>query len=118
MKRELSFHPDVSFLYADADGNNERQIAQVKSFLKGDVDILIISPNEAAPLTPVVDQAFQQGIPVVVTDRKTSSGLYNAYVGSDNHDIGHLAGKYLAKTARAKRKHCPVNGFTRIVCFY
>jgi signal transduction histidine kinase/DNA-binding response OmpR family regulator len=97
MKRELSFHPEINFLYADAGGDNNKQIAQVKTLLKEHIDLLIISPNEAEPLTPVVDEVFQKGIPVIVTDRKTSSGLYNAYVGSDNYDIGYLAGKYISQ---------------------
>src|SRR5690606_10430775 len=96
MKRELSFHPDVKLIYYDAEGNNENQIRQLREILKNDIDLLIISPNEAEPLTNIVDEVFQKGIPVVVTDRKTSSGLYNAYVGANNYDTGHLAGVYLA----------------------
>src|SRR6266498_5153369 len=49
MKRELSFHPNITFIVKDADGNSERQISQVKEFLNQDIDLLIISPNEAAP---------------------------------------------------------------------
>jgi len=110
MKRELSFHPEINFLYAEANGDNDRQIAQVKSFLEKGVDLLIISPNEAEPLTPVVDYAFQKGVPVVVTDRKTSSGLYNAYVGSDNYSIGYLAGRYIANELHRKGKITLITG--------
>ncbi|GAA4807191.1 substrate-binding domain-containing protein [Olivibacter ginsenosidimutans] len=110
MKRELSFHPEIDFLYADARGDNNRQFAQVQAFLKKKIDLLIISPNEADPLTPIVDQAFQQGIPVIVTDRKTSSGLYNAYVGSDNYNIGYLAGQYLAHHLQGKGKVALITG--------
>jgi len=110
MKRELSFHPEINFLYADAEGDNSRQFRQVKGFLEKQIDLLIISPNEAEPLTPIVDQAFQQGIPVIVTDRKTSSGLYNAYVGSDNYSIGYLAGQYIAHQLQTKGKVALVTG--------
>src|SRR5690606_30662145 len=88
MKRELSFHPDIKFIFKDAAGNNENQVAQIRELLKQDIDLLIVSPNEAEPLTPIVDSVFQLKIPVIVTDRKTSSGLYNAYVGADNLEIG------------------------------
>lgn len=110
MKRELSFHSEIDFLYADAEGDNNRQIAQVQDFLHKKIDLLIISPNEADPLTPIVDQAFQQGIPVVVTDRKTSSGLYNAYVGSDNYSIGYLAGQYIARQLQNKGQVALITG--------
>jgi len=110
MQRELSFHNDVNFIYYDAKGNNDTQIKQVKEILKRDIDLLIISPNEAEPLTPIVDEVFQKGIPVIVTDRKTSSGLYNAYVGANNYDIGHLAGVYLSQKLNGKGTIAEVTG--------
>src|SRR5690606_29168406 len=70
MKRELSFHANVTFIYRQADGNSQKQISQVKELLKNDIDLLIISPNEAEPLTPIVEQTFRKGIPVIVVDRK------------------------------------------------
>lgn len=102
MKRELSFHPEIAFLYADAEGNSEQQIKQIENFLKKDIDLLIVSPNEAAPLAPIVNSIYQQNIPVIVTDRKTSSNLYNAYVGADNVAIGNLAGKYIANALKGR----------------
>lgn len=101
MKRELSFHPDIKFIFKDAAGNNENQVAQIRELLKQDIDLLIVSPNEAEPLTPIVDSVFQLKIPVIVTDRKTSSGLYNAYVGADNIAIGKLAGHFISNNIQA-----------------
>ncbi|MEJ7679117.1 MAG: substrate-binding domain-containing protein [Segetibacter sp.] len=60
------------------------------------IDILLVSPNEAEPLTSVVEEAFNKGIPVVVIDRKTSSNLYTSFVGADNFEIGKMAGNYVA----------------------
>ncbi|WP_333865522.1 substrate-binding domain-containing protein [Sphingobacterium sp.] len=94
MKRELSFNPDIEFLYRDAHGDNHVQINQIRELVRQDIDLLIVSPNEAEPLTPIVDSVFQRNIPVIVTDRKTSSGQYNAYVGADNLALGKLAGQY------------------------
>lgn len=102
MKRELSFYPNVQFIYRDAQGNNQTQIAQIRELLKNKIDLLIVSPNEAAPVTPIVDSVFRLKIPVVVTDRKTSSGLYNAYVGADNLAIGKLAGQFISTTLQGK----------------
>lgn len=96
MRRELSFYPDVEFIYRDADNSSEKQIQQLHELRELQPDLIIVSPNEAAPLTPAVDEIFRSGIPVVVTDRKTSSGLYHAYVGADNYEIGYMAGQYLA----------------------
>lgn len=94
MKMELSLHPNARFIYADAGGNSKRQIAQVQKMLDQGINILIISPNEAQPLTPIVEQAYNKGLPVIVIDRKTSSNLYTAYVGADNYQLGKMAGQY------------------------
>src|SRR5699024_612644 len=104
MKRELSFYPNIRFLYRDAKGDNQKQIEQIEELLDYNIDLLIVSPNEAKPLTPIVDSIFQTNIPVIVTDRKTSSGLYNAYVGADNVAIGKLAGKFISHTLKGKGK--------------
>ncbi|WP_177181120.1 hybrid sensor histidine kinase/response regulator transcription factor [Parapedobacter koreensis] len=96
MKRELSFYPDVEFIYRDAENSSELQIQQLYELRGMHPDLIIISPNEAEPLTPVVDEIFRSGTPVIVTDRKTASGQYNAYVGADNYKIGYMAGQYLA----------------------
>ncbi|MGK7393566.1 MAG: hybrid sensor histidine kinase/response regulator transcription factor [Candidatus Cyclobacteriaceae bacterium M3_2C_046] len=94
MFREIAFHPELELQIKNAEGNNQQQIADINGFIDQGVDLLIVSPNEAAPITPAVEKAFNQGIPVIVVDRKTSSSLYSAYVGADNYDIGKIAGSY------------------------
>ena len=112
MKRELSFDPDIEFLYRDAQGNNAVQIDQIRELTKAGIDLLIVSPNEAEPLTPIVDSVFQRKIPVIVTDRKTSSGQYNAYVGADNLAIGKLAGQYSQAVLQGKGRVGLVTGLS------
>lgn len=102
MKMELSLHPGARFIYKDAQGNSETQIRQVKSMLKEGIDLLIISPNEAQPLTPIVDETYSKGIPVIIIDRKTASSQYTAYVGADNYQVGRMAADYIAATSRGK----------------
>lgn len=110
MRRELSFHPDVEFIYRDAENSSERQIEQLRELSELRPDLIIVSPNEADPLTPVVDEIFRSGIPVIVTDRKTSSGLYHAYVGADNYEIGYMAGQYLAYQLAKRGRISEVTG--------
>src|SRR5688572_14983178 len=80
MKREMSFHANLRLLYRQADGNSQKQIEQVRELLNENIDLLIISPNEAQPLTSVVEYAYHKGTPVIVVDRKISTPLYSAYV--------------------------------------
>jgi signal transduction histidine kinase/CheY-like chemotaxis protein/AraC-like DNA-binding protein len=94
METELQFHPGMKMEFRDAKGNNDLQIAQIKELVKHHVDLLIVTPNEAAPMTPVIEEAYQSGMPVIIVDRKTKSNLYTAYIGADNYEIGKLAGSY------------------------
>jgi signal transduction histidine kinase/CheY-like chemotaxis protein/ABC-type xylose transport system substrate-binding protein len=104
MKAELSLHQGVNFIYADAENSSQKQISQVNKMLVDGIDLLIISPNEAQPLTAIVEEAYNKGIPVIVIDRKTSSSLYTAYVGADNYELGKMAGQYVGSTSKG-----PVN---------
>ncbi|WP_240410108.1 substrate-binding domain-containing protein [Flavisolibacter nicotianae] len=113
MKRELSFYPNVTFLYRDADGNSERQISQVKELVRKGIDLLIISPNEAAPLTPVVEETFRKGTPVIVVDRKISSPSYTAYVGGDNYNIGRMAGEYTVNLLKGRGSVVEITGLPK-----
>ncbi|GAA4320215.1 substrate-binding domain-containing protein [Mucilaginibacter gynuensis] len=110
MKMELSLHPGVKFLYSDAQNSSARQISQVRVMLRKGIDLLVISPNEAQPLTAVVEEAYNKGIPVIVIDRKTSSTLYTAYVGADNYQLGKMAGEYLGSTLKGDASVLEVMG--------
>ena len=94
MRRELAFYPEMRLLYKQANDSSLLQVQQVKELLKEGIDLLIISPNEAEPLTPVVEEVFSKGIPVIVVDRKTASALYTNYIGANNYEIGKMAGAY------------------------
>jgi ribose transport system substrate-binding protein len=101
-------HPNLEVVFADAAQNNAKQVADVENFLQQGIDLLIISPNEAAPLTDVVAKAHEK-IPVIVLDRKVEGDAYTMWIGANNESIGKKAGEYAAKwCADQKRTPCRV----------
>ncbi|RKT83384.1 ribose transport system substrate-binding protein [Saccharopolyspora antimicrobica] len=90
--------PQFDVQFSDAAKDNSKQISDVENFITKQVDLLMISPNEAAPLTDVVKKAYNKGIPVVVLDRKVDGDGYTTYIGADNVQIGRQAGEYFTKT--------------------
>jgi len=96
MQRELSFHPGTELLYRSANDNSDLQVKQIKELIGQNIDILLVSPNEAEPLTSIVEEAYNKGIPVVIIDRKTSSDLYTSFIGINNYELGKMAGDYVA----------------------
>ncbi|UOG75209.1 substrate-binding domain-containing protein [Hymenobacter tibetensis] len=102
MEKELSFYPNVQLQILDAQNNSELQQQQVKELIRQRVDLLIISPNQSGPLTALAEAAYNQGIPVVILDRRTTSKLYTAYVGGNNQEVGRTAGHHAAQLLRQR----------------
>jgi len=96
MQRELSFHPGAELIYRSALDNSDLQVKQIKELLRENIDILLVSPNEAQPLTSVVEEVYNRGIPVVIIDRKISSDRYTSFIGINNYALGVMAGNYVA----------------------
>jgi len=102
MIAEAAKHDNIELVIADAQQDNARQIADVENFIVQEVDLLIISPNEAQPLTAIVEKAYNAGIPVIVHDRKVLTEKYTTFIGGNNFNIGEAAGKYAAKLLNGK----------------
>ena len=100
--REAMFYDGVAVEIRSAGDDNRKQAEDVRYFMDKGVDLLIISANEAAPMTPVVEEAYQKGIPVILIDRKILSDKYTAYIGADNYEIGRAVGNYIASSLKGK----------------
>ncbi|WP_367279905.1 substrate-binding domain-containing protein [Bacteroides sp.] len=100
--REAMFYDGVSVEIRSANDDNRKQAEDVRYFVDNGVDLLIVSANEAAPMTPVVEEAYNKGIPVIMVDRKILSDKYTAYIGADNYEIGRAVGNYIASRLDGK----------------
>jgi len=94
VRRAAEAHPELAVTYKDAQNDTLRQRSQIEEFIDADVDLLIVSPKEAAPLTPPVAAAYRRGIPVIVLDRKVLGDAYTQFIGADNQRIGRAAGEW------------------------
>ena len=92
--RELIFHPDAEVEIRSAEDSNEKQIADIKYFVENNFDIIVVAPNEADAITPIINKVYEQGIPVVIFDRNINGDSYTAYQGVDNIGIGESAARY------------------------
>ena len=70
IKKAAEAHPEIEVVFKDAQNDNLRQRSHVEEFVRMGVNLIIISPKEAAPLTQPVADAFKKGIPVIVLDRR------------------------------------------------
>ena len=97
MQIESANYPNVRLAVRNADYDNELQQQQVTELTRSadPVDVLIVSPNEAEPLTDVTVDAYLRGIPTIILDRMINSDQYSVAIGADNYQIGRTAGRYI-----------------------
>lgn len=94
IRREMLFHDDIAVEFRSADNDSRRQIEDIKHFIESGVDLIIVAPNEAQTVTPILKEAFDRGIAVVTFDRNVYGDAYTSHFEPDNEEIGHQAALY------------------------
>jgi ribose transport system substrate-binding protein len=95
MRAEAAKHENIELVIADGQDRTEKQVADVETFIRQRMDVIMISPKESAGLTGAVEQASAAGIPVFVLDRGVATENYAQFVGANNLEIGQMAGRYV-----------------------
>ena len=110
IKEAAAKHSELKVIFKDAQNDTLRQRSAVEEFVNSKVDLLIISPKEAQPLTEPVARAVDAGIPVIVLDRAVLGDKYTCFIGADNVKIGKAAGQWIAKKLGRKGKVVELEG--------
>lgn len=103
-------HPELQVIFKDAANDTLKQRAQIEEFISKGVDLIIVSPKEAAPLTRPIAEAFKKNIPVVVLDRKILGQEFTTFIGADNVKIGKEVGAWIAKKTKGAGKIVELEG--------
>lgn len=88
----------VDTVVLDAGGDVARQIAQMQDLIQQEVDAIIIWPTNGQAVVPVVRQAHQAGIPVVVTNSNIAEAGFDfiaSFSGPDNITQGNRAAEIM-----------------------
>lgn len=76
----------INLMYDNALQKQENQIAQLRSFIAYQVDLIVFSPIVEDGWDNVLTEARHAGIPVILMDRfinTADDSLYTAYIGAD-----------------------------------
>lgn len=95
MRREAFLHTWLNVEYHSTADNSQEQIADIEDFIARKVDAIVVAPNEEEALRPVIEKAYDSGIPVILIDRRANTNKYSAYVGGDNVEVGRQAANYI-----------------------
>ena len=101
---------NVELRFAAAYDSDERQIEQIDSLIKSGIDLLIVAPNQVATISPAIDRAFDQGIPVIVFERKTNSQKFTAFMSADNYEMGKVMGHYIVSRLNGQGRVLEIKG--------
>jgi ribose transport system substrate-binding protein len=92
IRKAAAAHPGLEVVFKDAQNDSLVQRSHVEGLVAQKVDLIVISPREAAALTKPVAQAMDAGIPVIVLDRAVLGDRFTCFIGADNRQIGARPG--------------------------
>ena len=102
LKDALAKHPDVEFVFTDANGDTARQVQDIEELAARGVDVLITSPRDAELMREPIARVYRQGIPVILLSRRVNGEEFTHFVTADNRAIARQAARYLAKRLKGK----------------
>ncbi|HSD65189.1 MAG TPA: substrate-binding domain-containing protein, partial [Vicinamibacteria bacterium] len=102
VRNAAAAHPELQVIFKDAQNDSLVQRSHVEELVSQKVDLIVISPREAAALTRPVAQAYETGVPVIVLDRAVLGDRFTCFIGADNRMIGRAAGEWVRRTLGGK----------------
>jgi ribose transport system substrate-binding protein len=102
LTRICSRSGDIRLSISDGQQDTSKQIAQIETLILQKPDLLVVAPNERAPLTAVMGKAMAAGIPTICLERDIVEPNYSAYIACDNHAIGKMAGEFIVDQLKAR----------------
>ncbi|HOO33071.1 MAG TPA: ABC transporter substrate-binding protein [Thermotogota bacterium] len=106
--------PDIEFFLVTADGP-AKQVGDVEDLMVKGIDALVILAHDSAPLTPIVAEAYDEGIFIVSVDRGLTKPVENVYVAGDNPGMGRVSGQWMAEALNGKGKIVVLEGIPCVI---
>lgn len=97
----------INLIFSNAENSQEKQIADMQSFIEQGVDAIILAPVIETGWNQILQEIQAAGIPVVIIDRNVTAdeSLYLTRVSSDFVHEGRLAAAWLVQ---ATSGHCNI----------
>ncbi|SBS76005.1 putative sugar transporter subunit: periplasmic-binding component of ABC superfamily [uncultured Mycobacterium sp.] len=91
---------DINLKFSDANGEQEKQISAIRSFVQQRVNVIAFSPVVRTGWDAVLLEAKNAGIPVILTDRAVDTQekeVFKTFLGADFVQEGKRAGEWVVK---------------------
>lgn len=96
--KEAAEEAGIELIFENAEQSQKKQFEAVRGFISRKVDVIAIAPVVQSGWDPILDEAQQAGIPVIIVDRAVDvedASKYVTLIGSDFYEEGEKAGKFL-----------------------
>ncbi len=95
MDEKVKDYPNVDLQILDGEGSPEKQVSQIENFITQKVDAIILCPQDGTQLIPVVKEAVEAGIPVIMCSADIDEQVGQVLVGSNHKDAGIMQAEYV-----------------------
>lgn len=92
----------ITFEGPDNETMIDKQIEMVKTAIAKKADAILLAALDTQALIPVVEEAHNQNIPVIMFDSNINSSIPISFVGTDNYLAGRVAAQHLAEAVGNK----------------
>jgi len=92
----------AKLMITDAGHDDSKQVADIQDLVSRGVDLLIVSANTAQALDPAVTRVMEQGIPVVMVDRRIESDNFVTFVTASDAISGRLFAQWIVEKLGGK----------------
>lgn len=98
VRYEIRRNPQIeAFHETDANDDPNQQIRDIEGLLTKGCDVLLVSPATMEDLKAPLDKAMEQGVPVVLIDRRVAGENFVSYVSANNCTMGRLQAEWLVE---------------------
>ncbi len=104
----------ANVVYTESEGRVDKQINNIEDMIAKGVDAIILTPNSPSALAPVVEEAMNDGIKVILCAAKVDTTDYTSLVTVDDTEFGKVGAEWLAKQLGGKGKIIMLNGIPGI----
>jgi ribose transport system substrate-binding protein len=80
---EAARHPNIKLIQRNTDNDPLQQIRDLKDCLNRKVDGVLVYPHSVGPLTPVIEELSDAGIPVIGMERTVGTENYASWIFLD-----------------------------------
>lgn len=105
MKSTFTAENGYELIFEDGQQKQANQIMAIRTFIRQEVDYIVLAPVTETGWDTVLQEAKDAGIPVIIVDRMvdvSDKSLFTCWVGSDFELEGRKAAEWLNQYATAK----------------